>query len=249
MRTVGCRAEWWSFAERLPERSRLLFWEILVVTVVLGSVSHAAEMQPADGVSDGRRFYATGLVASSVQNVVADSVQRPGTSPVNLLGCGAMGVSMPLPSGAIRFELEGRSNTFQVGERSVSAAGTDRPLDQRDRRHPTSVNTTASGWTTTVNAWRDVSLPADFGLYAGGGIGLTAVANSDQSPVEAASGFAWQAGGGVTYAAHERVTIDVGYRLVGAGFANRSSDSLASPVGEATISLRFFEPFSRWLSR
>ena len=70
--------------------------------------------------------------------------------------------------------------------------------------------------------------------------------------------FAWQAGGGATYAFNDRVTLDLGYRFfsLGSGTADiyitNASGTLQDTVqtqfsaSELLLSLRIYEPFRRW---
>jgi opacity protein-like surface antigen len=58
------------------------------------------------------------------------------------------------------------------------------------------------------------------------------------------SGLAWQAGGGITYAATDRLTIDIGYRLSGVDLSGAGRGSNGEPIGEALVTIRLFEPWS-----
>ena len=107
-----------------------------------------------------------------------------------------------------------------------------------------------------ANAWRDVSVTRRIGLYAGGGVGGGGVspgtpgndvAAGGTTPVADASvgspgmtGLAWQAGGGVTYAMNERVTLDfaVRYRGIEPAAGHGRVDG-----SEAILAVRIFEPF------
>jgi opacity protein-like surface antigen len=99
---------------------------------------------------------------------------------------------------------------------------------------------------TTVNAWRDVALPAHVGLYAGGGLGMASVTDPAAAGGRTSSGLAWQAGGGITYAATERLTIDIGYRVSAADLSGMGRGPAGGPTGEALVAIRLFEPFSGW---
>jgi hypothetical protein len=93
-----------------------------------------------------------------------------------------------------------------------------------------------------------------FENYAGGGIGAGgfAVAGETgpggQAAVAKASGVAWQAGAGLTYAFTDRVTVDVGYRLHGLDLTTGRAAGTAGDMtaSEVLLSVRIFEPFRGW---
>lgn len=167
------------------------------------------------------RLYVTGMVATSGP-VRSGSVAEPGPSPLTpgVVGGGAggemaVGMALPRPAGWLRLELEGRGGPAAAS--SAAAGPGPRP------------------WSSMVNAWRDVGITERFGAYAGGGIGIgTAAAESTGS-------MAWQAGAGVTYAATERVTIDLGYRQRAIGPALGGVGD-----GEVMVAVRMFDPLRGW---
>ena len=125
-------------------------------------------------------------------------------------------------------------------------------------------------WSTMANVWRDLRITDHFGGYLGGGLGIggcsyafagrrTAVDAAD--PVGGSGrlgGFAWQVGGGLSYALTDRITCDVGYRfhtLEPAGSGGRHAREVfaaAGPplrlaAGEGVFAVRSYEPFQGWL--
>jgi opacity protein-like surface antigen len=196
----------------------------LLVLVVLAGDAAAAT---------GRRPYITGMVGSSLGPISGEAAKGNSggsfASPV-FNGEGAFGVEIPRPAGAVRVELEGRAfdDTFAAAS--------------------------AQEWSTMANLWRELSIAEHFGAYAGGGIGAGgfSVAGETgpdgQAAVAKASGVAWQAGAGITYAFTDRVTVDVGYRLHGleatAGRAAGAAGDMTA--GEVLLSVRIFEPFRGW---
>jgi opacity protein-like surface antigen len=181
-----------------------------------------ATSMPDGHAAHDARLYVTGMVATSGP-VASGSVAEPGQSPLTpgVVGGGAggemaVGMALPRPAGWLRLELEGRGGPAAAS----SAAAETRPRP----------------WSSMVNAWRDVGITERFGAYAGGGIGAGAAG------AESTGSMAWQAGAGVTYAATERVTIDLGYR-------QRSIGPSLGGVGdgEVMVAVRMFDPLRGWL--
>jgi opacity protein-like surface antigen len=128
--------------------------------------------------------------------------------------------------------------------------------------------TARDGWSTMINAWRDLEVTDRVALYLGGGIGgggYTVVFDGGFpalgvgiSGSTAVTGFAWQAGGGASWLVTERIALDLGYRwyAVDGGPATIDvatpifsfSDSIGTNFGasELLFSLRVYEPFRRW---
>lgn len=213
------------------------------------------EIRAADSSADSSatsaepRLYASGGLASSA---FTSGSQGGLPGPVNGFGFadgggtgaeGAIGVALARPAGSLRLELEARGRQAGVapdvvGNAARTAAGA------------------AATWSTMANAWRDVSVTKRIGLYAGGGVGGGGVspgtpgndvAAGGTTPVVDASvgsagmtGLAWQAGGGVTYAMNERVTLDFGVRYRGIEPAAGHGRVDGS---EAILAVRIFEPF------
>jgi len=206
-------------------------------------VATAARMAVA-GEPAHRRLYVSGMVASSVHGRAAEAAGSP---PV-LSGQGAMGVAIPRPLGALRLELEGRAASLPGPSAAPTTAAAPLPADNAAAAGSAGGGSTAesAGWVTTVNAWRDVALPAHVGLYAGGGLGMASVTDPAAAGGRTSSGLAWQAGGGITYAATERLTIDIGYRVSAADLSGMGRGPAGGPTGEALVAIRLFEPFSGW---
>jgi opacity protein-like surface antigen len=196
----------------------------LLVSVVLAGEAAGAT---------GRRPYLTGMVGSSLGPVAGGAAPAASGGSVGSAvfnGEGAFGVEIPQPAGAIRLELEGRAfdDTFAAAS--------------------------AQEWSTMANLWRDLSIAEHFGAYAGGGIGAGGFSVAGETgpdgraAITKASGFAWQAGAGITYAFTERVTVDVGYRLHGLEATTGRAAGVAGDLmaGEVLLSVRIFEPFRSW---
>lgn len=174
---------------------------------------------PDGHAASDTRLYVTGMVATS--GPVGGSFVEPGRVPFarGVAGGGAggemaVGMALPQPAGWLRLELEGRGG--QAADPSASTGAGPRP------------------WSSMVNAWRDVGITERLGAYAGGGIGV------GSAGAESTGSMAWQAGAGVTYAATERVTIDLGYR-------QRAIGPALGGDGEVMVALRMFDPLRGWL--
>jgi opacity protein-like surface antigen len=224
----------------------------------------------ADVAASERRLYLTGMIGSSLDGAEGNpGDDAPGGAMLDRLlggsimhGEGAIGVEILRPFGGLRVELEGRHRaTPSRAERSwttaPAASGTFR-------------STVADEWSTMVNAWRDLQYTEHFGGYFGGGLGIGgcsyAFAGRPAVDGEAAAGagsgrlggFAWQVGGGLTYALSDRITCDVGYRFhalepTGSG-GRRAAEAVAvagSPLGlsagEVVFAVRIYNPFQGWL--
>jgi opacity protein-like surface antigen len=188
---------------------------VMLVAGLLVAILLAADAAAATG----RRPYINAMVGSSLGHRSAEpaaaSVGSSFSSPV-VDGEGAIGVEIARPAGAVRLELEGRT----LDDAFAAASQQE--------------------WSTLANLWRELSIAEHFGAYAGGGLGAGGF-----SVAEKTSGVAWQAGGGITWAFTDRVTVDVGYRLHGleATAGRMAGDMTAS---EVLVSVRVFEPFRAW---
>jgi len=214
----------------------------------------------ADAVlPDDRRFYIAGLLGASFATL---EVGEPPSIVDELLTAGAAaGVAFERERGWLRLEFEGRgrdpitetrTDPMLVGAVTASAVG---------------------GWSTLVNAWRDIEITDRLGCYAGGGIGaggytmqFTGGLTDPVFPITvllggrtALTGFAWQAGTGITWALGDRTTLDLGYRFfaVDGGpaditFTFLPFPALADQVGtafsasELMFTIRVYEPFRDW---
>ena len=200
------------------------------------------------------RFYLAPIVGASWAQVLDSDFQPVVASNLFTAG-GAGGMAFARDNGQLRLEFEGRyRDSFDV--RAVQGPLT---LDLG----------IVDNWSTMVNAWRDFSITDRLGVYGGGGIGaggygfnysLTVPTPNDGIfGANRVTEFAWQVGGGVVYALHERITLDLGYRFysVGLGSTTLNVVSGGTVIGtdlaqssfaanELLFSLRIYEPFRRW---
>ena len=215
-----------------------------------------------------RRFYLSGIIGASFATLTSggdqsfsDGSSYPNTGSINralLQGGGAVGVAFDRPFGALRFELEGRGRETLNGQTlNLNPDGSI--------FGPYKTQTT-DGWSVMANLWRERALTNSLGVYAGGGIGAggyqLSTINQDTAasfpPISGSSSianFAWQAGGGVTYAITEHATLDLGYRFfaIGTGQTPLTGDptitsaaySSAFSASELLLSIRIYEPFRR----
>ncbi|MFN9273195.1 MAG: outer membrane protein [Planctomycetia bacterium] len=240
--------------------SRRVICSFALLSLLLAVGASAAESNLYQPVALGdvregdRRFYLSGIVGPSWGTLRVDD-SSAANDPLFTAG-GAAGVAFERESGRLRVEFEGRyrdpiSGAFDDGNTSTSLRA-------------------ANGWSTLVNAWRDIDLTDRLGIYAGGGIGGGGYGSlTVQSAVPAsnftingsgsASGFAWQAGGGVIYDLTERITLDVGYRFFAVDSGSITATSAQPGVPIETLSLgsgfsasellytsRIYEPFRGW---
>lgn len=209
-----------------------------------------------EAFDSGPRPYVSGIVGGSFASLSSGGVNTAGIAPAANVGTmtddlftagGALGLAIDRDRGLLRAEVEGRGREAMVGETPsvVSPFAYD--------------VTAADGWSVTANLWRDLFFNDHWGVYAGGGLGgggYRLTVNDDvTSAYGHVGGFAWQAGGGVTWRLADRVTLDLGYRW----FAiDTLSAPLALPDGtpagnysstfgasELLLSVRIYEPFRR----
>jgi opacity protein-like surface antigen len=201
-----------------------------------------------------RRFYLSGILGPSWGTLqVEDS---PSVNDPLFSAGGAAGVAFERESGRLRVEFEARYRD------PIGGAFGDADSSSSLRA--------ANGWSTLVNAWRDIDLTDRLGIYVGGGIGGGGYGSlAVQSAVPAsnftingsgsASGFAWQAGGGLIYDLTERITLDLGYRFfeIDSGSITATSAQPGVPIetlslgsgfsaSELLFSIRIYEPFRGW---
>jgi|688.fasta_scaffold225680_2 opacity protein-like surface antigen len=233
---------------------------------------HAGDIDLPDAEAS-QRFYVAGIVGTSFATLTSGGVVDPGggvvggpfqnrgsvNDPLFTAG-GAAGVAFDRSSGLLRVEFEARYRDPVTGHTQLMDNLSSETINWDVR--------CSDGWSTMANCWRDFYTTDRFGVYAGGGIGaggysLAASIPDEADTIEATSSvtqFAWQAGGGVTYRATRRMTLDIGYRffsigtgispvLLGAGggvpvaFGGYASAFSAS---ELLLSVRIEEPFRRW---
>jgi opacity protein-like surface antigen len=195
-----------------------------------------ADNPPGDGPrADARTPYVAGIIGSSFSGG-----ETGGFSGTLLTGEGALGVSVPRPLGAVRFEVEGRQRAALSGQRREAATNA-----------PTAAEI-GGEWTTMANVWRDVEVAEHLSVYAGGGLGVGGYAHdADAAGPDAASrvtAFGWQAGGGVAYAVTDRLTVDVGGRFYGLE-AGGGQPSAGPPAAEMLFAVRIADPLRGWLRR
>lgn len=204
----------------------------------------------------GARPYVSGIVGGSFASLSSGGVNSAGIAPTANAGTmtddlftagGALGLAIDRDHGLLRVEVEGRGREAMVGE--TPSVVSPFAYDLR----------AADGWSVTANLWRDLFINDHWGVYVGGGLGgggyrLT-VDDDVSSGYGNISGFAWQAGCGVTWRLADRVTLDLGYRWF-------AIDTLSTPLAlsdgtpagnytsafganELLLSVRIYEPFRR----
>ncbi|MEI8368447.1 MAG: outer membrane beta-barrel protein [Planctomycetia bacterium] len=221
------------------------------------TTSSVDERMPSwDDLPEGpdRRFYLASILGADFGTLSVGNGPNA-TDPLFTTG-GAVGIALERPQGWIRTEFEARYRdpvSSTVGDPTLGGSAS---VTARD------------GWSTMINAWRDLEITDRVALYLGGGIGgggYTVAFNGGfpalgvgLSGSTAVTGFAWQAGGGASWLLTERVALDLGYRwyAVDGGPATIDattpffsfSDSIGTNFGasELLFSLRVYEPFRRW---
>ena len=169
---------------------------------------HRCQFVPVeyDSPTPSRRFYLAGIVGASFGTLAAPDPPPAIMNQSLMTGGGAIGEAFDRSNGSLRLEIEG------LGREQMQTSILNGSLKASD------------GWSTMVNVWRDYSVNDRLGIYAGGGIGAGGYRVSIDATDAAVTGltvkgntsmssFAWQAGGGVTYALNKQVTLDLGYRF------------------------------------
>lgn len=241
-------------ARRPPVRLLALLCSLLPVGAAAMENDLYQPVALGDVREGDRRFYLSGIIGPSWGTLRVDD--SPSANDPLFTAGGAAGVAFERESGRLRVEFEARyrdpiSGAFDDGNTLTSLRA-------------------ANGWSTLVNAWRDIDLTDRLGIYAGGGIGgggYGSLAVQSAVPAEnftingsgSASGFAWQAGGGVIYDLTQRITFDLGYRFfaVDSGSITATSAQPGVPIqtlnlgsgfsaSELLFTIRIYEPFRGW---
>ena len=198
------------------------------------------------------RFYLSGILGGSFATLEMDGL-RTASAPLFTSG-GAAGMAIERDNGWIRTEFEGRYRDPIGNTQATSLDGSLR-------------STATNGWSTMLNGWRDYDFSDRFGGYIGGGIGAGGYRMMYDGSVpplgvtlsgnSALTGFAWQAGTGVTWVVTDYTTLDLGYRYytvntgpsdINVNFPGISyTESIGTRFGtnELLLTIRFYEPFRR----
>lgn len=220
---------------------------LVVATGAAGGADHAREH-----VHEPRAYLAP-IVGASFATLTTDSI--PSATDTLFSAGAAVGIDFESCEAGWRLEFEGRYRD---------------PVSRTHLIEGFDLTTSADhGWSSLFNVWRDVEIGDGFEAYLGGGIGAGGYSmNYDgEIPVEnvtlaggdGITSFAWQAGGGVTYAISRRIVLDLGYRFFEvAGGGTRvtvaqsgvpiESGNLGSAfsASEVVLALRIYEPFAGW---
>jgi len=128
----------------------------------------------------------------------------------DVFGGGSLGIQYDHSPVGARVELEGQA-----------ARGLDLETDAGPMGAFT-LHTNVNTWTLFGNIWLDFPLTDALSVFAGGGMGIavtdmTSVANGGGDKTRDDTTWAWQAGGGVSFAATDWLTLDTSYRFVDLG--------------------------------
>jgi len=209
----------------------------LALTAAPPQQSAAAETRPSPPTAATVGAAARAWTAPVADDRGADD--RADGGERRLYVTGMVGSSLTPPAGDAVIGPFGGAATSGEGAIGVAIPQPlgDWRFEVEGRRHAA-----AAGWATTANAWRGLPLGGRVAAYAGGGMGCGGVA--DVPGGTRGAGLAWQAGGGLAWAWHDRLTFDVGYRLHGLeAVGGRTS---VAPAGEVLFAVRLYEPFRRW---
>lgn len=216
------------------------------------------------------QFYVAGIVGSSFATMTnAGSYQfspgnfissRGACSDSLLTGGGAVGLALQRKTGRLRLELEGRDRGVLTGDTAVDVSFGSLPVIQQP-----ATATATDAWSVMSNIWRDWNVTKSVGVYGGGGIGFGGyqyAASTDPTaffPANTSGNvntFAWQVGTGVTWAASDRITLDLGYRFFSYGNGQTPLVETTNPLptfygnavsaftaSELLFTVRIYEPF------
>lgn len=216
------------------------------------------------------QFYVAGIVGNSFATLTnsgsyqfnpGDFIGSSGACSDSLLtGGGALGLALHRSSGQLRLEIEGRARGVLTGETALDVSlGPTTVIPQP------ATATATDAWSVMSNLWRDWTVTKSVGVYGGGGIGFGGyryAASTDSNaffPANTSGNvntFAWQVGTGVTWAASDRISLDLGYRFFSYGNGQTPLVETTSPpatfYGNATsaftasellFTVRIYEPF------
>lgn len=217
-----------------------------------------------------QQFYVAGIVGSSFATMTNSGTYE--FSPGNfissrgacndslLTGGGALGMALSRRNGRLRFEIEGRDRGVLTGDTAVDVSLGSSAIIQQP-----ATATATDAWSVMANIWRDWNVTKSVGVYGGGGIGFGGyqyAASTDPTaffPANTSGNvntFAWQVGTGVTWAASDRITFDLGYRFFSYGNGETPLVETTTPpasfygnavsaftASELLFTLRIYEPF------
>lgn len=187
--------------------------------------------------TSSKRMYVSAMIGPSFGQFGTTAGPSLSSSDTIFNGGGALGLAIDRPMGQLRMEVEGMG-------RGTYDAGVDGAPPGLAKFQLT------NNWSAMTNAWRDLMLTENFGIYGGGGIGaggylLGVELSGGKLYTNPAAGFAWQAGGGVLWNITDRLTFDAGYRFY--QIASLQQGPLVTPnqfqSNEVMFTLRLYEPF------
>jgi len=228
--------------------TRTLALLVCCTAIPIAAASEALDSSP--------RPYVSGIVGASFATLSSVDTNTAGGAPTTNTGSindnlftagGALGLAIDRENGLLRVEVEGRGRDAMTGTTPSVVYPFAYDVAVKD------------GWSVTTNLWRDLFLDDHWGVYVGGGLGgggYRLTVNDDvSSGYGNVGGFAWQAGGGVTWRLADRVTLDLGYRWFGIDTLSTplalsdgtSAGNYTSTFGasELLLSVRIYEPFRR----
>ena len=221
-----------------------------------------------------QKFYIAGIVGNSFATMTNSGsyqfspgsfVSSDGACSHSLVtGGGAVGLALHRRNGQLRIEVEGRARGVLSGNTSIDVSVPQSPIITQP-----ATTTATDAWSVMCNIWRDWAVTESVDLYGGGGIGFggyhydAATLPPAFFPASSSGNvntFAWQVGTGVTWAASDRVSLDLGYRFFSYGNGQLSRSEVPDPTppvtpkfygdtisaftaSELLFTLRIYEPF------
>jgi opacity protein-like surface antigen len=168
-----------------------------------------AEGKPSGSIYQAVPFGGTIVYAQSGSDKDADT-----------FGGGALGIQYDHSPVGVRVELEGQAARDYRLETDLPVLAA--PPNIVFLNYPT-LDTSLNTWTLFGNIWLDVPITEWLSIFGGGGMGIavtdmTSIVSpglGDQSGDDTT--FAWQVGGGLSFAATDWLTFDTSYRFVDLG--------------------------------